>query len=215
MRGLLHFADLLERIVLTAGRAGSWLSLPLIAVIIFDVITRKIYFTQQLIMNSWAHEYFSSTKLQEWEWHLHTMLFLLSLGFAYSRNSHVRVDLVREKIPSLGQVWIELIGVVFFMLPYVLIVLYFGWAFLVQSYVSDEVSSAMTGLSHRWLIKSFLVIGLGLALFAGVAMLIRTLAYLLRPEMRDDIKLIMLTAEGSDMGLPKIEEEAEPSKLGA
>jgi TRAP-type mannitol/chloroaromatic compound transport system permease small subunit len=218
MRGLLGLADGMERIVIAIGRAGAWLSVPLILVIMFDVITRKIQWTQQLILNSWLHDYISSTKLQEWEWHLHTVLFLLALGFAYSRNAHVRVDLLREKLPSRTQVWIELIGCLFFLLPYVLVVLYFAWDFVVQAYVSNEVSSAMTGLGRRWIIKSFLLLGLGLALLAGLAMLLRTVAYLLQPQLRDEIKLIMLTEGGTEMGLPKIEEEVAPkseARLGA
>jgi TRAP-type mannitol/chloroaromatic compound transport system permease small subunit len=215
MRGLLATADSFERVIVALGRWGAWLSLPLIAVIMFDVVTRKIVWIQQMIQNSWMHDYISSTKLQEWEWHLHTALFLLALGFAYSRNSHVRVDLVREKFSSYGQVWIELLGCVLFLIPYTLVVLWFAWDFVEQAYVSNEVSSAMTGLSHRWIIKSFLLVGLFLALLAGIAMLIRTIAYLVRPDLRDEIKLIMLTEGGAEMGLPKIEEEAEPTDVRA
>ena len=70
----------------------AWVILALIVVIMFDVITRKIYWTQQLILTSWAHEYMSSTKLQELEWHLHGVVLLLAFGFAYVCDKHVRID---------------------------------------------------------------------------------------------------------------------------
>ena len=66
------------------GKVGAWLSIPLIFIIIFDVITRRFFVL-------------GSTKIQEMEWHLHTAIFLLSLGFAYLKNSHVRIEIIREK----------------------------------------------------------------------------------------------------------------------
>ena len=66
---LLHVSLILENIVKFSGKVGAWLSLPLIFIIIFDVITRRFFIL-------------GSTKLQELEWHLHTAIFLLTLGFA-------------------------------------------------------------------------------------------------------------------------------------
>ena len=74
----------LEKIVTFFGKIGSWLAIPLIFIIIFDIVTRRF-----LILGS--------TKLQEMEWHLHTALFLLVLGYAYLKNAHVRIEIVRDK----------------------------------------------------------------------------------------------------------------------
>ena len=194
MQALLHISGALDRIVAGVGKLAAWIMLPLIFVIMFDIITRKIFWTQQLILNSpFMHEYISSTKLQEWEWHLHTVLFLLALGYGYVGNSHVRVDLVREKLPQMGQVIIEFVGLIFFMIPYCLLVLYFAWFFVQQSYESNEVSAAMTGLTHRWIIKSFILAGLILAIMAGVSGVLKTATYLFGPrELRDRIHLPMI-----------------------
>ena len=67
MRQLLALEKFLSRIVMGIGRTGAWIAIPLMVIIIFDVITRRF-----LVLGS--------TKLQEGEWHLHAMLFLLCMG---------------------------------------------------------------------------------------------------------------------------------------
>ena len=81
---LLKISESLEKIVSIFGKIGSWLAIPLISIIIFDIITRRFFVL-------------GSTKLQEMEWHLHTSLFLLVLGYAYLKDAHVRIEIVREK----------------------------------------------------------------------------------------------------------------------
>ena len=81
---ILFLSQTLEAIVKFFGKIGAWLSIPLIFIIIFDIITRRFFIL-------------GSTKIQEMEWHLHTAIFLLSLGFAYVKNSHVRIEIIREK----------------------------------------------------------------------------------------------------------------------
>ena len=83
---ILYFSHFLESFVKFFGKVGAWLSIPLIFIIIFDVITRRFFVL-------------GSTKLQELEWHLHTAIFLLALGFAYIKNSHVRIEIIRAFIP--------------------------------------------------------------------------------------------------------------------
>ncbi|MBT4109151.1 MAG: hypothetical protein HOE34_03360, partial [Pelagibacterales bacterium] len=75
---LLKISSKLENILEAIGKLGAWLSLPLIGIIMFDIISRKFFVL-------------GSTKLQEMEWHLHAALFLLALGYAYLKNSHVRI----------------------------------------------------------------------------------------------------------------------------
>ncbi len=213
MRSLLTVADRLEAFPQRFGKAGAWLILPLIGIIMFDVITRKFQFMQQWIMSTPLYEIMSPTKLQEMEWHLHAALFLLALGYAYTVNAHVRVDLMREKLSDRGQAWIEMIGILTLMIPYIVVVLYYGWTFVHQAWESNEASDAMTGLSHRWVIKSFVLIGLLLALMAGLSTLIRQVVYLFGPEeLRPAVKMNMLTSAEAEH-LPKIADEDEDNDI--
>lgn len=178
MNRILHVADLLERLPRVAGRWGARMMLPLIAVIMYDVVTRKIQFVQQAVLDSALYDYMSPTKLQELEWHLHAVVFLLAYGLAYLVNTHVRVDVWREGQTARRRAWVELVGLGVLAIPYFLLLLWFGWDFVLKSYFQNEASTALTGLGHRWVIKSFLVAGVLLMLAAFAATALRLLVFL-------------------------------------
>ncbi len=209
MRQMLDIADSIERIPQFFGRLGSWLIIPLITIIMFDVLTRKLFggAIQQWIQAGPLYEVLSPTKLQEWEWHLHGALFMLAIGFSYTMNAHVRVDVLREKASDRKQAWIELIGILIFLIPYTVTIGILSLNFILRSYGSDEASAAMTGLSHRWIIKSFLLISLFLVLLAGISTLLRQIVYLFGPEhLRGDVKMNMLTSAVAEH-LPHLDDE--------
>ena len=176
---ILYLSHSLEAIVKFFGKIGAWLSIPLIFIIIFDIITRRFFIL-------------GSTKIQEMEWHLHTAIFLLGLGFAYVKNSHVRIEIIREKYsPTLKSIF-EIIGILFFLVPYTFMVVYYGFDFVSRSYNLNEVSSALTGLSHRWIIKSFIPLGMLLLFLAGFSILIKNIAYLGSKFKKDKQSLKLL-----------------------
>ena len=162
----LSLSNKLDMFLSFVGKIGAWCAIPLIAIIIFDIISRRFFVL-------------GSTKLQEMEWHLHAALFLLALGYGYLKNSHVRIEIIRERFSIKTKAWLEVIGVLLFVLPYTGLVIYFGINFVSRSFVSGEVSAAMTGLSHRWIIKSFIPLGMSFLWLAGIAVLLRNIAYLL------------------------------------
>ena len=112
------------------------------------------------------------------EWHLHTSLFLLVLGYAYLKDAHVRIEIVREKYSVKVKAILETLGIIIFLIPYTLLVIYYGIDFVQRSFSMNEVSSALTGLSHRWIIKSFIPIGMFLLFLAGVSILLKNLIYI-------------------------------------
>ena len=173
---LLMVSKTITKILTKIGMIGAWLSIPLIGIIIFDIITRRF-----LVLGS--------TKLQEMEWHLHTMIFLLALGFAYTRNAHVRIEVVREKFSQEVKSWLEILGCVLFLIPYTIMIIYFGLDFVERSFNLNEVSSALTGLSHRWIIKSFVPVGMILLWLGGCAVLLRNIAFIIGLETQN--KMLM------------------------
>lgn len=175
---LLKLSDRLAQVALTACRIGSWLIVPLILIIMFDVITRKWVFAQQTVANSPLGTLLSATRLQEMEWHIHAVIFLLAFGAALIRNTHVRVDIWREKRSTRAQGWVELFGLLVFALPFVSLMVWLSWQFVVKAYVSGEGSAALTGIPQRWIVKSFMIAGFGLLWLALVSTLLRVLVFL-------------------------------------
>ena len=173
----LKVSNALRRIVEFVGRWGSWFIIPLVLVTVLDVVARKLTFRAadgsvyglQIWLKNSVSRYFESTLLQELEWHLHTALFALVLGFGTIYNTHVRVDLVRDHVSFRKKIWIEFLGLTCFMIPYLLVVIFFASSWVADSFRLGEISASTVGLSHRWIIKSVLVAGLIVATIAGVA----------------------------------------------
>ena len=187
---ILYLSHTLEAIVKFFGKIGAWLSIPLIFIIIFDIITRRFFIL-------------GSTKIQEMEWHLHSAIFLLALGFAYVKNSHVRIEIIREKYSSILKSIFEIAGILFFLVPYTFMIIYYGFDFVSISYNLNEVSSALTGLSHRWIIKSFIPLGMFLLFLAGLSILIKNIVYLGLKLKKDQQSLKILLDKHPDFKDPK------------
>lgn len=169
MERLLTIAGGLERFSTHIGRLSAWLSIVLIGVIMTDVVLRRWFVI-------------GSTKLQELEWHLHGFLFLMCLGWAYSKNAHVRIELLSERLSIRSRAWIELGGCALFLLPYVAAVIWFGIDYVAYSLEYNEASPSPTGLTDRWIIKSAIVAGFSVLAVAAVARVLNAVAFLFGAE---------------------------------
>lgn len=169
------------------GVAASFLFVPMMVIILYDVAQRKYLAWAPDFTDSLLYQYFSSTRLQEMEWHLHAVLFLLALGFGYVRNAHVRIELVRDTLAPRTKAWIELLGALLFMVPYCYVVIEYGAENALRAYHIGEGSDALTGLPHRFIIKAMLPLGFVFVALAGLAAAFRSIVYLYGPEsMRAD-----------------------------
>ena len=156
MEQLQRLSARLDGISTAVGKAAAWLCIPIIAIVVIDVVTRR-FFT------------LGSVALQELEWHFHAILFLFCAAFAYIDDAHVRVDIFRARLGEVPKAWIELIGAVLFLTPYSIVMVILGSRFVIDSYLLDEVSSAPGGLPYRFLIKSVLPLGFLLLAAQGVS----------------------------------------------
>lgn len=172
MDALLRLAHWLERLVSRIGRLVMWLALPLMLVIVFDVLTRK-FFSESMGMYS--------SKLQDLEWHLNGVLILLLIGYGYLRNTHVRIELFRDGFSTRVRAMLELGGILILVVPLCLLMIYYGYDFALRSFQQNEQSAAMTGLGARWMIKSIIPIGFGVALLGAISIGLKCLVFLLRP----------------------------------
>jgi TRAP-type mannitol/chloroaromatic compound transport system permease small subunit len=181
MPAMLRVSETLRRFVDRVGRFGSWFAVPLILITVFDLFIRKTGVLQIWLVEN-VSQYFGSTLLQELEWHSHTVLFTLVLGFGYIWNTHVRVDLIRERLDFRKKAWLEFIGLTIFLIPFCCIVVYFAFVYAYDSWSIGEISASLVGLSHRWIIKTILAIGLVIAVVAGVAVWLQVAVVLFGPK---------------------------------
>jgi TRAP-type mannitol/chloroaromatic compound transport system permease small subunit len=175
---MLNLAERLDRIPRFVGKCAGFVILPLIAVIMFDVITRKIDFLRIGMSQLSFYWLIEPIKLQDMQWHLHAIILMLSFGYGYILNSHVRVDIFREMLGRRGQALIEFWGILLLALPYLLIAIYFSFQFVKISFLQGEGSESLTGITHRYIIKSVMFIGFVFTLSAFLATFIRLWALL-------------------------------------
>ena len=101
------------------------------------------------------------------------------IGYAYLKDSHVRIEIVREKYSMLIKSIFETLGILVFLIPYTILIIFYGIDFVIRSFNLNEVSSALTGLSHRWIIKFFIPFGMFLLLLAGFSILIKKVLFII------------------------------------
>jgi len=179
---LLSASDGLARFLNRIGIVSAvFLLSALIFAIMYDVIQRQyIGYNSGWTGTAW-YRFFSATRVQELEWHLHAMLFLMCLGYGYVRDAHVRIELVRDTLRPRSRVWIELLGAVLFMVPYCYVVMKYGIENAVRSFEIGERSSATTGLPNRFIIKAFLPFGFALIALAGMSVALKCIVFLFGP----------------------------------
>jgi TRAP-type mannitol/chloroaromatic compound transport system permease small subunit len=164
MRGLLALSRLIDAVNGAVGRSISWLILVVVLVSAGNAISRKFLHSSS---NAWL----------ELQWYLFGALFLLASGYTLLKNDHVRVDILAQKLSKRKQIWIEIFGIVFFLMPMALVIMWFGWPMFWDSWVSNETSSNSGGLI-RWPVKLLIPVGFCLLIAAGVSHLIKCAAFL-------------------------------------
>ncbi|MBT5934565.1 MAG: TRAP transporter small permease subunit [Sulfurimonas sp.] len=115
----------------------------LVALIIFDATNRYLFSS-------------GSTALQELEWHFFDVVMLLSLAYTLKHNAHVRVDIFYDNFSLKTQTLINILSVVFFILPFSFLIVYISIGFVELSFIQNEMSSDPGGLSYRWIVKSLM-----------------------------------------------------------
>jgi TRAP-type mannitol/chloroaromatic compound transport system permease small subunit len=173
LRALLSASKAIDALLRAIAFTFGWVFLALVTVIVFDVITRKFGFQLNLFGLD-----LGSTRLQELEWHLHAILFLTWIGYAYVRNAHVRIDVFTSGLSPRSTATLELIGCVLFALPYLLVALPYAYSFFTTSLWQGEGSPTPNGLPARWIVKGFLFFGFVGVLLAVVSVAFRRIVFL-------------------------------------
>jgi len=117
-----------------------------------------------------------SIALQELEWHLFDLSFLLAIGYTLKHDKHVRVDIFFDKFSDKTKEYINILDNLFLIIPFSLLLVYYGYDFSMQSFMQHEASSDPGGLCCRYIIKSTIVLSAILLLLQGVSEIIKSYA---------------------------------------
>lgn len=109
-------------------------------------------------------------------------LVMLSFGYAYLRDGHVRIDIVRDRMRARWLAWIELVGCLVILTPLSGYLIVYGGESAWLAFTQGERSGALMDLPLQWVVKATVPLGFLLLLLAGVSVVIRNFLFLLRRE---------------------------------
>ncbi|ASJ38231.1 TRAP transporter small permease subunit [Vibrio vulnificus] len=170
MRNLIYIERLFNRFGDLLGWLSSVLFILLLANVVYDVVMRYVFNDV-------------SIAFQEMEWHLFSAVFLLGIPFALKSGGHVRVDLFYERLSHRAQAIIDLLGTIFFLFPFCLLVAWFGIDFAKESYALGETSGDPGGLPYRWVIKAIIPLSFLFMAISGVGLLLHSLNKIVNPHL--------------------------------
>ncbi len=119
----------------------------------------------------------SSNAWLEAQWYLFAVTVMLGASLVLRVNEHVRVDVLYSRYSSRLKAWVDLLGVIFFLMPAALLIAYMAWPWFLESFQHDEMSSNAGGLV-RWPMKMLLPLGFGLLALQGISEIIKRIGYL-------------------------------------
>lgn len=164
MRALLAFSRAVDRVNDVIGRAVYWLVLIMVLVSAGNATSR---YALSRASNAWL----------ELQWYLFAAVFLLCAGYTLLHNEHIRIDVVTARLTRRTQVWIDIVGTVFFLLPVAITVMMLSWGPFMNAWTSDEVSASAGGLI-RWPVRALVPAGFFLLALQGLSELFKRIAFL-------------------------------------
>ena len=158
----------LTSIVTTITTKTAWINLLVMFTILIQVTLRYGFHAGE----AWVDEFI---------WHLYAF-FMFGLSYAITTDSHIRVDIMHMKFTRRKQRIIEVLGIVFLIMPFTIIIFDHSIGWVHHSFMANEFSENTTGLPYRWVVKSLLPISLVLIFIASLSELIKNIVLLIHGE---------------------------------
>ena len=164
MHALLRASRTIDSINERIGKSVAWLGLAAVIVCTGNAVAR---YALNIGSNAWL----------ELQWYFNSAVFLLIAAYALKRNEHVRIDVINGKLSPRTQAWIDILGGLFMLLPTVVIIGWYSWPSLVNSFAIQEYSSDPGGLI-RWPVRLLIPVAFGLLGLQGISEIIKRIAFL-------------------------------------
>ncbi len=164
MDALLRLARGIDRLNELVGRGVSWLGL---AAVLICAAAATARYALNVGSNAWL----------EIQWYLNAAVFLLVAGYTLKRHEHVSIDVLAGRFSPRVQAWIHILGGVFMLLPATIIIAWYSWPSLVNSWEINEYSSDPGGLI-RWPVRLLIPVAFTLLALQGVSEIVKRIGFL-------------------------------------
>lgn len=165
MKGLLALSGAIDFVNERVGRLVYWCILIMVLVSSANATMRYAF---NIASNAWL----------ELQWYLFAVVFLLCSGYTLLHNEHIRIDVVSSRLSRRTQVWIDVLGFIFFLLPMSLFIMWLAWPIFMNAWRSGEISGSAGGLI-RWPARLLVPLGFFLLSAQGISELIKRIAFLM------------------------------------
>ncbi|HWI35426.1 MAG TPA: TRAP transporter small permease subunit [Burkholderiales bacterium] len=191
MKALLAFSRAVDWLNEHLGRLVYWLVLVVALISAANATSR---YALNAASNAWL----------ELQWYLFAAIFLLCAGYTLLHNEHIRIDVVSSHLSRRTQIWIDIFGLVFFLLPMTLFIMWLSWPIFMNAWTSGEVSGNAGGLV-RWPARLLIPVGFFLLSLQGLSELVKRIAYL-QGLIPDPVE------KHADPALEQLQVDEEPAK---
>ena len=164
MKSLLKLAHAIDRLNEKIGRIAVWAVFVSCMVSAGNATIRYLFDTSS---NAWL----------ELQWYLFAVTVMLGCAYVLKVNEHVRVDVIYGRLSGTRKAAVDLFGMIFFLMPAALLILWMSWPWFLDSYVHNEMSSNAGGIV-RWPVKLTVPLGFALLSLQGLSEIIKRVAFL-------------------------------------
>ncbi len=171
MDALLRFARGFDWLTARLGQVAAW---TVLAAALISAGNAFVRYGFDISSNGWL----------EIQWYLFAATVMLGAPVVLQLNEHVRVDIVYGRLKGNGKVYVDLLGLIFFLLPVMAMLAWLSWPLFVRMYETKEMSGNAGGLI-RWPAMLLLPLGFGLMFLQGVSEIVKRIAYLLGRHQMD------------------------------
>jgi TRAP-type mannitol/chloroaromatic compound transport system permease small subunit len=170
VKSLLALARQIDSLSRMAAVVALWLVLICALVSAGNAMSR---YALDLSSNAWL----------ELQWYMFGATVLLGAPHLLNKNGHIRVDILYSKLNDRQRAWLDLAGLLVFLLPFCYFMVIYSWPWFVEAWQINEVSANAGGLI-RWPVKLLLPVGFALLSLQGLSEIIKRVA-----ALRGDIAL--------------------------
>jgi TRAP-type mannitol/chloroaromatic compound transport system permease small subunit len=164
VNALLKLSRQIDALTERIGKAARWLVLVVVLISAANATMR------------YAFNY-SSNAFLEIQWYLFGLIFLSCAGYTLLRNEHVRIDLISGRFSKRGQTWIDIFGILFFLMPMAIVIMVLSWPVFIHAIQSSEMSNSAGGLIV-WPARLMIPAGFFLLIVQGISELIKRIGFL-------------------------------------
>ena len=162
----------LNKIVQRIVETVAWFNVLVIFLILITVILRYGFHRNQLLLN------LPLVPMEELQWHFYSVPFMFGLAYAITKDSHIRIDILRLHMSKKLKHIFEILGIILLLMPCTIILFDFSLDYTIYAITHHESSQSTMGLPHRWIVKSVIPLTMILIFIASLARLIQEIILL-------------------------------------